>query len=1125
MSIGTNESAVIYVGLGLAATYFSNDKYTANLEAAAAGVTAFLKNDVYNIPTQSDTAFAAATMSNLGLRADVIGQAAYDALLPAYAAYLNSVGVESRGVVVVQLASIVAGLTSDATFGKAATNLVNAANTAYAYSSDAANTTDKVVDVATVPPLVTYFTLTTGTDTLKGSALADIFTGLVSALSTAGTLQATDKIDGGDGADTLTVSLDTDFNTGLTTGSVKNVETISLKNATSVARTFNTAGITGATSYEVDANDVGFTLNNLAATTSIKLSNMDKAVAAFTTTFAAAAAETTGTADSMALHLNGVGVADNAATSADEQKIVTVTLTGAETAAVTSTGTNVVDFAGTLKTITVAGDGSTKITAVPSTLTSFDASAATGKMVADLTGAGASKLTAIKTGAGDDSVTLDAADAASNAITISGGAGADTLTLNSGARTVQYVMSDVETLALNAVTGAMTISALKTTGLTTISSVAATANGITVVGLGANDLTVAAKGATVNAGAISADQAGAATVNYTALAASIAAKTADAPLADYTFANAAGALTVNVGSYVDANGSDITANKATSLVVNVESGKDSASTPAELTDFGGTVTVDKATSVTVNAAGKIDTATIAAAEATAATISNGSTDGNLTLTGAKFKSFSLTSGSAFTTSGTAFDAVETANITMNNGAFNDGAADALPKISTLNVSGAGVSTTLGLSKATFGDLGANDINYNMAVTASGLKGGFTVGTMNVAAGFDISANVAGVTGAVTLGAVTTAKNVTIDATGAGAAGSSPAAVGIGAITATGAITVKAATKGAVTLGNISAGETGAVNVDFSGTSAVVRMGTFAGNTVTVNAADTIGGVGASAADDNTFGVTAKTSADIAVSSLLASTVTVGSSATSTGLAVNVTGGSMADTVTVTGNAASTSLVLTGDLALGTDSVTVNGTAYTGSATQTISLAGLSNYDASTLNGSNKKDVIIGGAGVDRIMGGAGQDTLTGGTGKDTFVINAGDSTYLTPDTITDFSSGDEIVFGSAATTWATSSAVAGSTTAAALDAYSVATFATLTTAPATLTAAATAVELAVTGAGGATAGESALFSFGGNTYMLISDGTSGLATTDVVVALTGVVLPSATLTDNNSGTGLSGFGA
>jgi hypothetical protein len=1029
---------------------------------------------------------------------------------------LGAADASTHGEVISTILTDFAALTAHPVFGTSAAAWNAKIEIAVAYTG--------ADDIGVGTYVSEAFPLTTNTDTFTGKGGDDTITGVVSSLSTAGTFNATDKIDGGDGADTLTVSLDTDFNTGLTTGSVKNVETISLKNATSVARTFNTAGITGATSYEIDANDIGFTLNNLAATTSIKLSNMDKAVAAFTTTFAAAAAETTGTADSMALHLNGVGVADNAATSADEQKIVTVTLTGAETAAVTSTGTNVVDFAGTLKTITVAGDGSTKITAAPSTLTSFDASAATGKMVADLTGAGASKLTAIKTGAGDDSVTLDAADAASNAITISGGAGADTLTLNSGARTVQYVMSDVETLALNAVTGAMTISALKTTGLTTISSVAATANGITVVGLGANDLTVAAKGATVNAGAISADQAGAATVNYTALAASIAAKTADAPLADYTFANAAGALTVNVGSYVDANGSDITANKATSLVVNVESGKDSASTPAELTDFGGTVTVDKATSVTVNAAGKIDTATIAAAEATAATISNGSTAGNLTLTGAKFKSFSLTSDSAFTTSGTAFDAVETANITMNNGAFNDGAADTLPKISTLNVSGAGVSTTLGLSKATFGDLGASDINYNMAVTASGLKGGFTVGTMNVAAGFDISANVAGVTGAVTLGAVTTAKNVTIDATGAGAAGSSPAAVGIGAITATGAITVKAATKGAVTLGNISAGETGAVNVDFSGTSAVVRMGTFAGNTVTVNAADTIGGVGASAADNNTFGVTAKTSADIAVSSLLASTVTVGSSATSTGLAVKVTGGSMADTVTVTGNAASTSLVLTGDLALGTDSVTVNGAAYAGSATQTISLAGLSNYDASTLNGSNKKDVIIGGAGVDRIMGGAGQDTMTGGAGKDTFVINANDSSYLTPDTITDFSSTDEIEFGSAATTWVTSTAVAGTTTAAALDIYSVATFSTLTTAPATLTAAATAVEAAVFATSGS-AGKSALFSYGGTTYMFISDGTTGLAASDVVVALTGVVLPSATLTDNNSGTGLTGFGA
>jgi hypothetical protein len=54
------------------------------------------------------------------------------------------------------------------------------------------------------------------------------------------------------------------------------------------------------------------------------------------------------------------------------------------------------------------------------------------------------------------------------------------------------------------------------------------------------------------------------------------------------------------------------------------------------------------------------------------------------------------------------------------------------------------------------------------------------------------------------------------------------------------------------------------------------------------------------------------------------------------------------------------------------------------------------------------------------------------------------------------------------------------------------------------------------------AGKGALFTYNGTTYLFIDSGSTDA--NDVVVILTGVSLPTATVTDG-SGTGLSGFGA
>jgi S-layer protein len=1140
-------ATVIYANLGLSASALGAANYTTAVTAATTDARVYANGAVSAAQAaQTDTEFAAATMSNLGMSAAIIGQAAYDALLPAYAAYLASVGVANRGVVVVQLASIVAGLTADATFGNAAKNLVNASNAASIYSTNAANTTDKAINVATEPAVVTTFALTISADNFPGTALADIFSGVASTLSSANTFNATDKINGGEGADALNLTLNTNF-TGFTTGSVASVETVSLTNGSAGARAFSAKGMTGVATYKIDANDAQFDLTNLASIPAIELTNTNGSSAGnFTASFAVETAPLTGTADAMSIALSNVGKAKVAATdtaAAVNAVPATLTLTSIETANVSVSGTTVdVDFGGTLKAINVTGAAATTIAVVPGTLTSFDASAATGAVTATLTGAGttANTLASVSTGSGADTVTVDEVDLTANA-TLAGGEGADTLTLDSNGGVVQYKMSGFETLALNTVSGALTVSALNTTGMTTISSVAGTAAAVTVANLGAADLAVTAVGVTDDAGDITTDNTGASVLNYTAEAASVKAKTVQAPLADYTF-SAGKNLTVNVGAYTDNTGSTVTAASATSLAVNVASGKDSAATPAELTEFGGTVTVAKATSIVVNAEGKIDGATISAAAATTANITNGTSAAGLTLTAAKLEVLNVTSGNSFDLlngggTDSTLTGVQVADVNIAKGTFT--ATGLLTAMSDLKITGAGTATG-SESTATLGGLGGNNA-YSMNVTASGLKGGFTTTSMNVAAGQNITADLNGVTGNISLGTVgngQAGKDVNISATNAAgtfAVGNIAATgavvlntagakktVSIGTVTTDGAVKVTNSSTGTFGLGNVNANTKGDVSVQLDGTVGAVTIGTFAGKSVTVDASDTIGGVvgpTVNSTTTNTFSVTALTAADVSVSSLQASQVSITAATGSTALAVALTGGSLVDTVTVTGVTTSTSLTLTGALGLGTDKVTVDGTNYNGSATQTISVAGLATYDAAALNGSGVKDVIIGGSGVDTIKGGAGQDTLTGGAGADIFFFAGGDSDTATFDTITDFGTTDIIRVSGVTISRAGDENANGASATVAKIVNGVADFTGITAREDQDTLS----EKVGILAGQLSAEESALFQHDGNTYVFIETTTGN----DLVIALTGVVLAFTTATASGDGTqtGLFGFGA
>jgi RTX calcium-binding nonapeptide repeat (4 copies) len=1001
---------------------------------------------------------------------------------------------ETRGATMAAVFAAVAAVpTDDPDFGAAAQAQANRVEVATYYSvtkglsseslttltsvvsavgSDADSLTAGLALVDELENAGDTFALTTAADTLTGGALNDTFEGSVSALGSTNTLNSTDTLDGGEGtADVLKADLAANF-TGFTTGGVTNVEKVSLTNTGVVARNFDASGVVGATTYEIEA-ERGVNLTDIeSGVSNFMLTNVGNANSvAFSTAFVTGSSEVTGTSDAADLAVTNVGKV-----SATAPKIVTATMNSFETVNLDSSGANWINFGGTtLKTLNVAGDGYTVISTVPTSLTAFDASAATGTVSATLT-AVTGLLTTIATGSGDDSLTIGAADAAANA-TLSGGAGADTLKYASTGGTVQYTMTGFETLALGAVTGALTFAGTNSTGLTDVTSTSTATAATGLVNMGASDLTFKSTDATVDGGDISSDHTGSTTLNYTRGSTGTAAKTVAIPDADYTFSAAAGALTVNNNAYITTTAaSTVTAAKASSLTVNVESGKDNSTIPAEVTSFGGVITAASATEVNVNATGALAaSAAITAAKAKSATITNGSASGTLNLTAAAVETLNVTTGNGLAMAASTLTGVQTANISVAKGTFTAGA---LTSMNDLNISGAGST-----SAANIGALGSVTQDYALSVNATGLKGGLTLSTLDVNTGFDISLDVSGVTGAVTTGTIGTAaeaENVTVNAMGV---------------------------DGAVTFGAITGA--GDVNVLLDGTVGVVTLGAISGKTVTVDASDTIGGVATS-----TYSVTAGTTADVAVSSLEASTVNITAAAAATSNTSTVTGGILVDAVSILNGGATTvkTITLSGDLGLGADTVTIDNSAYaTGTTGAVLDISGVLNYATSTLTsptiaattitggagadtitaGVGVADTIVGGGGADVIVSGTGnfKDTITGGSGADTFnQVTAQTAVY---DHITDFVGGvDEIKTGFAG--------------AAVTDMRTTSTTGAANVAAAGQIAATAAIALAATNYDGA--GDTILFTFGSKTYLAVNEGANGTVVdgTDVIVEVTGI---------------------
>lgn len=865
--------------------------------------------------------------------------------------------------------------------------------------------------------------LTTARDVLNLGAGDQIIGGVASTLSAEKTLNENDLIDGGEGNDTLRVTMDANFN-GFTvtddpntTGGMKNVENVELTNNGQLARTFSAKGSEGVTTYTLHAGKAGTGAINLkdlaAAGVTVNVDGLQKG----TTGVQFATGALTGDNDSLTFGLNNVGAAAASAT-ADPTYVGLSATTGLESVTVNASGANYADLSKLdVDSLAVTGAGSLDVSAVNAALTSLDASAATGNVSADLTGA--TEVKTVKGGAGNDTFTVKglAVDAV-----LEGGAGNDTLVLDGLTGVLQPTVSGFEAIGVKNSTG-VTLSAKNAQDFTTLQLEEAK---VTVANLSGGNFTVNALGkedgtsVTTNEATI----ADAVDLTINVNAAAKAEKTQQ--VTNNVTASAATNAVINVGSNVAEKGA-FKFGAAQSVQLNVASNKVD---DAEQTSFDGTITAVKAQSLEVKAEGALGTnAKFEVANADSVVL-DAAQGGRAAIVAGKATDVRLTAGANLTLTGSELAAAQSVTVVQKDGKL-DGSTIDLQGLNSLTVSGDGKD-----SAVEFKNLGKATNEYNLSVVASGLAAGFTAGTVDSKG--DISLDFAAVTGDVATDDITGGADVSVVASQLGdntfgtinavgdvnvqALGLLGDTFKVGNITVNGeSSNVKLAVDGAgtATIGDIdaSAATKGSVNVDLSGyMGAATTIADIKGNAVTV-AGSELKGTTLTAVEANSLNFTGGLEADVVTKMTAKGDKTT----------ITLDTGAGADTFSLTTKAASsatakTEVTIKGDMGGDTgDTITIDASANLDSGS-TIDFSGLKNYATSTITGSTGASGLSADI-TDTIKAGDGNDTInlkgdadathkyianvSLGEGDDTINITAA-VTGSSVVTITGFDTGDKI---------------------------------------------------------------------------------------------------------------------
>lgn len=506
------------------------------------------------------------------------------------------------------------------------------------------------------------FTLTNKIDTFPAkegdNKGADIIGGKVSGLLAESTLNAKDNIDGGEGADVLRVELKSNFS-GFDSkvGGVKGVETIELLNKSKSAREFSAKGVEKVEEYVLKGN---INLKDLDSVAKVALINRAQD---FTVKFADKV--TDGKTDDLALSLKNVGKADAHAK---------ITANGIEKLSLTATGNNFVDNNTSASAVEVKGDGKLNFKTTIASVESFDASKATGDVVADLNNV--TKLDSLSLGEGNDKAIIDASKTVADMV-IAGGKGKDTLVIKGTAKTVQYQMTGVENVELGALDTDMTFSATNTEGLEAVVASNTLNQDVKFVYLGEKDMTLQLKGANANTKTITMDNAGATKV-----------------LVDTPAAN----LAPNAFSKNTLNATLLNSEK---LDLGV----------AEKMDYAGKITAAKATEATIAIKGKTTLAEIDAASAENINITEVANASKLKLVAAEALGLNVVAVKGLDVSDSATKLGKLQTLNVNTQALFK--AGDLADLAQADLRGSGA--------VDLGNLGGTTVAHGVAITAEGLK--------------------------------------------------------------------------------------------------------------------------------------------------------------------------------------------------------------------------------------------------------------------------------------------------------------------------------------------------------------------------------------------------------------------
>lgn len=474
------------------------------------------------------------------------------------------------------------------------------------------------------------------------------------------------------------------------------------------------------------------------------------------------------------------------------------------------------------------------------------------------------------------------------------------------------------------------------------------------------------------------------------------------------------------------------------------------------------------TKVTATGSGALTLDLDGAANTTVTAFDGSAATGKLTLANVAAATVAVSTGAG----NDSFTTTQTAKVTFNTGAGDDSIS-----IATAIAAGSNINLGAGNDVLLFATGGSVAPSGSTAATTTVIDGGEGIDSvsallLNVGNGalftnfeaIDLSGN--GVAKSVDV-ALLTGSTISALTLNGGTGGVSVSNVAVGA-----GLTVAGAASGTTTVGVAGVGGSADVfNIAFNGAAASSAPGSanVTAGTVVVEGIETVNIASTGAA--NTWNSIALTDAK-----LKSVVITGGDNLDLTFVGTNGTNGASGGGVASIDGSAATGKLNINTTNVVADTATAGLTIKGGSAADTITLGA----HAATVNGGAGNDTIVTSATF--------SSTLTGGAGNDTFNVSATVSgvaanTGYKFTTVTDLAAGDVLKFAAGATTFITDK----------VDVSGASDFAG-------------ALALAV--GAGAAGGTVDYFVYAGNTYVVdvtAANATNALATTDVVVKLSGVV--------------------